>query len=104
MFDWLFKKTPVVAPEPELELSPGKKLCLIDLRDYPGSRYSAYWEIGVLKLETRHWRWVAKIVDRQTGVVLDRAEGEAGDETEARRQSQTWVLGQMTVYRTQEQV
>ena len=100
MFDWLKKKP---APEPEAPpvpvVKPGKKLSIVDIRDYPRSLYSAYWEYGVGAHKNGRWWWAIRMVDYQTGDYLNTAQGEAASENEARRQAQTWALEQIENFR-----
>ena len=73
-----------------------KKLSLINVADYPSSQYRAYWEI---KLDSSNWIWEAQILSVPASEVLATKRGQGTDEEDARRQSQTWVLGEMPHYK-----
>lgn len=100
MFGWLKRGSG--------ETKPGKKLALINLRDYPSSAYRAYFEIGVRESANGDWTWVARIlsytaVHTEEGYpdpfLLETSRGTAPSEHEARRQSQTWVKAMMETFR-----
>ena len=76
---------------------PGKKLAIISVHDYPGTLYTAYWEIGVSNAAPYYWR--AKIMSRETGLELATEGGEGASENEARLLSQEWVKAQMPNYK-----
>lgn len=94
-----FKKreAPIAVTPP---IPPGKKLALISVHDYPRTRYSAYWEIGVSN--TAPYKWLARLISNDTHVELDVGVGEAESEEEARRASQGWVLTYIDGYRRAE--
>lgn len=76
----------------EPPLPPGKKLALYNITDYPKALYSAYPEIGVNN--TAPFKWRARMLSYEHGIVVAETQGEAESEHEARRASQTWVLEQ----------
>lgn len=76
-----------------------KKLSLINVADYPSSQYRAYWEI---QLDSSNWAWEARILSVPASDVLATASGQGTDEEDARRQSQTWVLGEMPQYKRED--
>ncbi|MEQ1771220.1 MAG: hypothetical protein ABL879_15420 [Devosia sp.] len=94
-----FKKreAPVVTAPP---VPSNKKLALINVHDYPRTRYSAYWEIGVSN--TAPFKWLARLISYDTHAELDVGVGEALSEEEARRMSQGWVLTYIEGYRRAE--
>lgn len=89
------------------ETTPASRVALINVRDYPGSEYSAYWEIGVRRNVDGSCTWIARILTRGEPVnlvendpfLLEQQRGEARDEATARANSQSWVKGQMHLYR-----
>lgn len=75
-----------------------KKLSIISVHDYTAATHTAYWEIGVS--DSAPYSWVANIMDRQTGVLLESEQGGPFEvEDDARRASQEWVLSRIETYR-----
>lgn len=88
---WPFRKKPK-------GLAPGKKLCLIAVKDYPKEAYSAYWEIGI-SAEAPFY-WFANFLDYGPGSeILRGSKGVAESEDAARRASQEYVLSLIETYR-----
>jgi hypothetical protein len=65
---------------------------VISVKDYPRSRYSAYWEIEV---DAKTNKWAARLYDYATNTVLVEQRGAATGMEAARHASQTWVKSQM---------
>lgn len=78
-------------------VNTGKKLSIVNVKDYPRQLYSAYWEIGVANSAPFQWR--ARLYDYATGAMLSDASGVADTENDARRESQQWVLDNIETYR-----
>lgn len=97
-------RNPFKKREAPVDVAPpipsGKKFAMISVHDYPRTRYSAYWEIGVSN--TSPYKWLARLISNDTHVELDVGVGEAASEEEARRLSQEWVLTYIESYRRAE--
>lgn len=82
---------------------------ILDLKDYPKTEYTAYWEIGIGRQVDGSCKWIARILTRGQPVhteadhpdpfLLEENRGDAPDEWHARRNSQLWVQAQMVNYR-----
>lgn len=102
MFEWL-KKLLGIAPAP----AAPAVVNVINVRDYPKTEYTAYWEIGIRRNADGSCTWIARILSRGAPVgrfendpfLLEQQKGEAKDEATARTNSQSWVKGQMHLYR-----
>lgn len=65
---------------------------IIAVADYPRTKYSAYWEIGI---DGKTFKWTARLYDWGTGNVLVEQSAAAPSMAVARNASQTWVRDQI---------
>lgn len=93
MFTWiknLFNKPDVSRP---------RSVDLINLHDYPRSKYSAYWEIFVNGSDKQGYFYRVRIMDVNSNKVLAEEVGEYQKRDQADTAAQTFVLNIIENYR-----
>jgi hypothetical protein len=68
---------------------------VIRVKDYPRSKYTVYWEIGI---NDKTNGWTARLYNWDTHQVVAMQQGAAPDMGTARQASQTWVKSQLSNY------